>query len=65
MADPISAWQDARISCSQIIDAHARRSSGLPHIAFENFAEATKLLAGWLEERGRCGYAPARAVDTK
>lgn len=28
------------------------RNSGLPHIAFENFGEATKLLARWLEERG-------------
>ena len=42
------------------------RSSGLPHIAFENFAEATKLLAGWLEERGASvAHALARAVDTK
>jgi 2-hydroxy-3-keto-5-methylthiopentenyl-1-phosphate phosphatase len=27
------------------------RQAGLPHIAFEDFAEATGLLAGWLEER--------------
>lgn len=42
------------------------RTTGLPHIAFENFAEATKLLARWLEERG-AGVAdgPARAVETK
>ena len=42
------------------------RSTSLPHIAFENFSEATKLLAGWLEERGtvvRDGLV--RAVETK
>jgi 2,3-diketo-5-methylthio-1-phosphopentane phosphatase len=27
------------------------REAGLPHIAFESFDEATRLLAGWLEER--------------
>jgi 2-hydroxy-3-keto-5-methylthiopentenyl-1-phosphate phosphatase len=27
------------------------RTAGLPHIGFENFDEATALLAGWLEER--------------
>lgn len=42
------------------------RNTSLPHIAFENFSEATKLLAGWLEERGtvvRDGLV--RAVETK
>ena len=40
------------------------RKSGLPHIAFENFDEATRLLAGWLEERvaATAGRA-ARAVE--
>ncbi|MBX9588311.1 MAG: MtnX-like HAD-IB family phosphatase [Hyphomonadaceae bacterium] len=42
------------------------RNASLPHIAFENFDEATKLLAGWLEERGAVA-APwsARSVGTK
>ena len=42
------------------------RNTGLPHIAFENFSEATKLLAGWLEERGTVVRdQSARAVETK
>ena len=42
------------------------RNTGLPHIAFENFNEATKLLAGWLEERGAAvADRPVRAVETK
>ena len=42
------------------------RKTGLPHIAFENFDEATKLLAGWLEERGAAvADRSARAVETK
>ena len=41
--------------------------AGLPHIAFENFGEATKLLAGWLEERGTAvtDRRSARAVETE
>lgn len=31
--------------------AHCRQSD-LPHFAFSDFAEATELLMGWLEERG-------------
>lgn len=40
------------------------RSSGLSHIAFENFDEATELLAGWLEERGSAAAEQSvRAVE--
>jgi 2-hydroxy-3-keto-5-methylthiopentenyl-1-phosphate phosphatase len=40
------------------------RASGLPHIAFENFDEATRLLAGWLEERvAATAGRDARAVE--
>lgn len=42
------------------------RNTSLPHIAFENFSEATKLLAGWLEERGTVVRdVLVRAVETK
>ena len=42
------------------------RTAGLPHIAFENFDEATELLAGWLEERGAVpADRTADAVKTK
>ena len=40
---------------------------GLPHIAFENFDQATELLAGWLEERGTAlaGTAVGAAAESK
>jgi 2,3-diketo-5-methylthio-1-phosphopentane phosphatase len=40
------------------------RQAGLPHIAFEDFDEATRLLTGWLEERvAATAGQPARAVE--
>jgi 2,3-diketo-5-methylthio-1-phosphopentane phosphatase len=41
------------------------RSKRLPHIAFENFDDATKLLAGWLEERGAAADRSIGAVGNK
>jgi 2-hydroxy-3-keto-5-methylthiopentenyl-1-phosphate phosphatase len=42
------------------------RNAGLPHIAFEDFDDATHQLAGWLEERGAVAAdRPADAVETK
>ena len=42
------------------------RTTGLPHIAFEDFDEATHLLASWLEERGAIVTdRSAGAVETK
>lgn len=42
------------------------RNAGLPHIAFEDFDEATHQLAGWLEERGAVAAdRSAGAVETK
>ena len=39
---------------------------GIPHIAFENFEEATELLAGWLEDRGMAVAGQAvGAVESK
>jgi 2-hydroxy-3-keto-5-methylthiopentenyl-1-phosphate phosphatase len=40
------------------------RKAGLPHIAFGNFDEATRLLAGWLEERvAATAGQPTRGVE--
>ena len=40
------------------------RKKDLPHFAFENFDEATRLLAGWLENRvGATADRSARAVE--
>jgi 2-hydroxy-3-keto-5-methylthiopentenyl-1-phosphate phosphatase len=45
--------------------AHCR-TTGLPHIAFDNFDEATMLLAGWLEQRGAIPmHRSTRAADSK
>ena len=52
-AAPISVWRAAPTSCwPRARCSSTAATADLPHIAFENFDEATALLAAWLEERG-------------